>query len=74
MQRSIYIHWNSRKNAMVCMDDVKIYFQNEKSGGNTETTWILSQDIGKEFGIEKCAMIVISKRKKQEKEETEQPD
>ena len=46
------------------MDDLKIYSHNEKELDPTvQTILIFSKDMGMEFGIEKCAMLVIEKWK-----------
>ena len=42
------------------MDDVKLFGKNEKElETQIQTVRIFSQDIGMEFGIEKCAMLVM---------------
>ena len=44
------------------MDDLKLYGRNEKELDSlVQTIRIFSKDIGMEFGIEKCAMLVIRK-------------
>ena len=46
------------------MDDLKLYSHNEKELDSlVQTIHIFSKDIGMEFGIEKCTMLVIEKRK-----------
>ena len=46
------------------MDDLKLYSRNEKGLDSlVQTIRVLSEDIGMEFGIEKCAMLVIEKGK-----------
>ena len=46
------------------MDDLKLYSRNEKELNSlVQTIHILSEDIGMEFGIEKCAMLVGEKEK-----------
>ena len=46
------------------MDDLKSYSRNEKELNLlVQTIRIFSKDIGMEFGIEKCAMLVIEKGK-----------
>ena len=46
------------------MDDLKLYSRNEKELDSlVQTIGIFSKDIGMEFGIEKCAMLVIEKGK-----------
>ena len=46
------------------MDDLKLYSRNEKRLDSlVQTKRILSEDTWMEFGTEKCAMLVIEKRK-----------
>ena len=46
------------------MDDLKLYSRNEKELDSLVLTiHIFSEDIGMEFGIEKCAMLVTEKGK-----------
>ena len=46
------------------MDDLKLHICNEKELHSlVQTIRIFSKDIGMEFGIEKCAMLVIEKGK-----------
>ena len=46
------------------MDDLKLYSGNEKELDSlVQTLRIFSKDIGMEFGIENCAMLVIEKGK-----------
>ena len=46
------------------MDDFKLYSRNEKELDSlVQTISVFSKDIGIEFGIEKCAMLAIEKRK-----------
>ena len=53
-------------NHLMYMDDIKLFIKNEKE---LETlihkVRIYSQDIGMEFGIEKCAMLVMKSGKRQ---------
>ena len=47
------------------MDDIKLFATNEKELETLiQTVRIYSQDIGMEFGIEKCAVIVMKSRKR----------
>ena len=47
------------------MDDIKLFTKNEKElETQIHAVRIYSQDIGKEFGIEKCAMLVIKRAKR----------
>ena len=51
-------------NHLLFMDDLKLYSRNEKELDSlVQTIRIFSKDIGMEFGIEKCAMLVIEKGK-----------
>ena len=46
------------------MDDLKLYSRSEKELDSLEqTVRVFSKDIGMEFGIETCAMLVMEKRK-----------
>ena len=46
------------------MDGLKLYSQSEKELDSLgQRVHVFSQDIGMKFGIEKCAMLVIKKRK-----------
>ena len=49
-------------NLLLFMDDLKFYSHNEKGlDPLVQTICVFSKDIGIEFGIEKCAMLVIEK-------------
>ena len=44
------------------MDDLKFYSQSEKGLDSlVQTIRVFSEDMGMEFGIEKCAMLVMEK-------------
>ena len=46
------------------MDDLKFYSRNEKELDSlVQTNYVFSEDIEMEFGIEKCAMLVMEKGK-----------
>ena len=46
------------------MDDLKLYSRSEKGLDSlVQTVRVFSEDIGMEFGIEKCAMLVMEKGK-----------
>ena len=46
------------------MDDLKFYSQSEKGLGSlVQAVRVFSEDIGMEFGTEKCAMLVMEKGK-----------
>ena len=47
------------------MDDIKLFAKNEKELENLlHTVRIYSQDIGMEFGIEKCALFIMKSGKR----------
>ena len=51
-------------NHLLFMDDLKLYSQSEKGLDSlVQTVRVFSEDIGMEFGIEKCAMLVMEKGK-----------
>ena len=51
------------------MDDSKIFAKSEKELETLIQTWIFSQNIGVEFGIEKYVMFLMKKRKKKKQKE-----
>ena len=51
-------------NHLLFIDDLKLYRRNEKELDSlVQTVRVFSKDIGMEFGIEKCAMLVMEKGK-----------
>ena len=51
-------------NHLLFMDDLKFYSQSEKELESlVRTIRVFSEDIGMEFGIEKCATLLMEKRK-----------
>ena len=50
-------------NRLLFMDDLKLYSRNEKGLDSVQTVRVFSEDVGMEFGIEKCAMLVMEKGK-----------
>ena len=51
-------------NHLLFMDDLKLYSRSEKRLDSlVQTVRVFSEDIGMEFGIEKCAMLVMEKGK-----------
>ena len=51
-------------NRLLFMDDLKLYSQSEKALDSlVQTVCVFSEDIGMEFGIENCAMLVMEKGK-----------
>ena len=62
-------------NHLFYMDDLKLYSLSEKELDLLfQTICIFSKDIGMEFGIEKCAMLVIEKGKSLKSVGIELPD
>ena len=52
-------------NHLMYMDDIKLFVKNEKELETLiHAVRIYSQDIGMEFGIEKCAMLVMKRAKR----------
>ena len=53
-----------KTNHLLFRDDLNIYSRNEKELDSlVQTILIFSKDIGREFCIEKCALLVIDKGK-----------
>ena len=51
-------------NHLLFMDDLKLYSRSEKGLDSlVQTVCVFSEDTGMEFGIEKCAMLVMEKEK-----------
>ena len=51
-------------NHLLFMDDLKLYIRSDKGLDSLEqTVSVFSEDVGMEFGIEKCAMLVTEKEK-----------
>ena len=51
-------------NHLLFMDDLKFYSRNEKGLDSlVQIVCVFSEDVGMEFGIEKCAMLVMEKGK-----------
>ena len=62
-------------NHLLFMDDLKLYSRSEKGLDSLEqTVRVFSKDIGMEFGIEKCAMLVMEKGKIVKSVDIELPD
>ena len=62
-------------NHLLFMDEVKLYRRNEKGLDSlVQTVRVFSEDIGMEFGIEKCAMLVMEKGKTVKSVGIELPD
>ena len=59
----------------MCMDDIKQFAKNEKELETLIPAVIIySQDIGIEFGIVKCAMLVVKSGKRHMTDGMEQPN
>ena len=51
-------------NHLLFMDDLKVYSRSEKRLDSlVQTDCVFSEDVGMEFGIEKCATLVMEKKK-----------
>ena len=51
-------------NHILFMDDLKLYSRSEKGLNSlVQTVRVFSEDVGMEFGIENCAMLVMEKGK-----------
>ena len=62
-------------NHLMYMDDIKLFAENEKELETLiQTVRIYSQDIKIEFGIEKCAMLVMKSGKRHMTEGVELPN
>ena len=62
-------------NHLLFMDDLKLYSKSEKELDSLiQTVRIFSEDIGMEFGIEKCAMLVMKRGKIVKSEGIELPE
>ena len=60
----------NHKKRLTCVDDNNLFSKNEKELKILiQTTRLYIQNIGKEFGVEKCAMIIMKSGKiKQQRE------
>ena len=62
-------------NHLMYMDDIKLFAKNEKELESLiQTVRIYSQDIGMEFDMEKCAMLVMKSGKRHITERVELPN
>ena len=62
-------------NHLLFMDDLKLHSRSEKGLDSlVQTVCVFSEDIGMEFGIKKCAMLVMEKRKIVKSVDIEWPD
>ena len=64
-----------RINHLLFMDDLKLYAMDEKGVDSLiQTVRVFSEDIGMEFGIEKCAVLVMKRGKVVKSEGIKLPD
>ena len=64
--KAVYEFSESKENInhLLFMDDLKLYSQSEKGLDSlVQTVCVFSEDIGMEFGIEKCVLLVMEKGK-----------
>ena len=62
-------------NHLMYMNDIKLFAKNEKERETLiQTVRIYNQDIGMEFGIEKCALLVMKSGKRHTTDGIELPD
>ena len=66
---------NEKINHLLFLDDLKLYSRSEKGLVSlVQTVRVFSEDIAMEFGIEKCAMLVLEKGKTVKSVGRELPD
>ena len=59
-----FVSNKEKMNHVVFMDDIKLYARNQKGFESfVQTVRIFSDDIGMEFGIDKCATLILKRRK-----------
>ena len=57
-----YILGDSKINHLFFMDDFRVYGKNKAEiESPVSTVWLISQDIGMEFGIKKCGVVVLKR-------------
>ena len=62
-------------NNLMCMDDIKLFVKTEKELETLiQVVRIYSEDVGMEFVIEKCVMMIMKGRKRQMMEGVELPN
>ena len=62
-------------NHLLFMDDLKVFAKNEKDLESLiQTVRIFSEDIGMEFGLDKCAILIMKRGKTVEAEGVKLPD
>ena len=71
----IYLQKSKKVELPLLMDDLKIFAKSEREiKGLVSTVQILSKDIGMEFGIKKCGVLVLKRGKVVSSEGAEMPD
>ena len=60
-----FINSQEKFNYLMYMDDIKLFAKYEKELENIQLTRIYNQDIGMEFSIEKCAILIMGNGKRQ---------
>ena len=66
---------NTKLNHLFFMDDLKLYARNENQLDSLkQTVRIISKDIGRKFGIEKCAVLVLKRGRLAQSEGIRLPD
>ena len=64
-----------RVDHLLFMDDLKLYGKNEREVDTlAHTVRVFSEDIGMQFGINKCAVLIMKKGKMTKCEEIKMPD
>ena len=62
--KATYEFSESKINHLIFLDDLKLYSRSEKGLDSlVQTVRVFSEDIGMEFGIQKCTMLVMEKGK-----------
>ena len=70
-----FLESKEKVNHLLFMDDLRLYSRSEKGLDSlVQTVRVFSEDIGMEFGIEKCAMLVMEKGKIVKSVDIELPD
>ena len=75
--KATYVFSESKEkiNHLLFMDDLNLYSRSEKGWDSlVQTVCVFREDIGMEFGIEKCAMLFMEKRKIVKSDGTELSD
>ena len=69
-----FIKSKEKINQFVYIDNVKLFAKIQKKWRLIQTIRIYNQDIGMEFGIEKCIMLIMRSKKRKITEGIELPD